>query len=99
MPGWRCNLTYLTKLDLFPSQPERWLDDATRPRQYAAFGSGTHMCMGMHVAYVEAKLLLVHLLREYSFELLDQQVFAKFQYLFPGPVPAPGSDRLRVARL
>lgn len=53
-------------------QPERWLQEDTRPRNHFNFGGGTHLCLGIHVAYAEGKLLLAHLLRDGTFDLVDK---------------------------
>jgi cytochrome P450 len=37
--------------------------------QYLPFGGGAHKCVGMHVAMMNAKLILHHTLRRYRFEL------------------------------
>lgn len=91
-----CLSMHTPRPSLRPPQPERWLDEATRPRAYATFGAGTHLCLGIHAAYAEAKLLLLRLLRGYEFEMDDRAVLAKCSGHFPGPTPAPGTDGLRV---
>ncbi|GLI65891.1 hypothetical protein VaNZ11_009533 [Volvox africanus] len=74
-------------------RPERWLIAETRPKQWAAFGGGGHLCLGQHVAMAEAKLLLAMLLRRFDFRLEDPEVLRKAS-LFPGPTPRRGTDGL-----
>ncbi|GGP59138.1 cytochrome P450 [Saccharothrix coeruleofusca] len=67
--------------------------DEFRPSRYAegregklerqaliGFGGGLHRCLGVHFAYLEMKVVLATLLRDYDFELLDPD---------PRPVPGP----------
>ena len=37
--------------------------------QFLPFGGGAHKCIGMHFALMNAKLILIHTLRKYRFEL------------------------------
>ncbi|CAD6193679.1 unnamed protein product [Caenorhabditis auriculariae] len=48
--------------------PERWLEtDVVRNNAWIPFGHGPRQCIGMRLALMEEKLLLVHLLRKYDF--------------------------------
>ncbi|PNH06824.1 Cytochrome P450 52A1 [Tetrabaena socialis] len=74
-------------------RPERWLDEETRPAAFAGFGGGQHLCLGMNLAYTEAKLLLSLLLRRFDYRLEDPGLLRKAS-LFPGPRPKRGTDGL-----
>ncbi|GIM16786.1 hypothetical protein Vretimale_19390, partial [Volvox reticuliferus] len=76
-------------------RPERWLNAETRPKQWAAFGGGGHLCLGQHVAMTEAKLLLAMMLRRFDFRMEDSGVLRKAS-MFPGPTPRRGTDGLLI---
>ncbi|GMR40980.1 hypothetical protein PMAYCL1PPCAC_11175, partial [Pristionchus mayeri] len=47
-------------------RPERWLEDSSRPRvAFQSFGEGPRMCIGMRLAYMEEKILLAHLMKNF----------------------------------
>jgi cytochrome P450 family 13 len=48
-------------------RPERWLETNTPQNALLSFGGGPRICAGMRLAYLEQKLLLTYLLREYRF--------------------------------
>jgi cytochrome P450 len=51
--------------------PLRFTDDKVRDRHkyaWVPFGGGAHMCLGLHFAYMQAKVFFVHLLRDYRIE-------------------------------
>ncbi|KAG2431862.1 hypothetical protein HXX76_009355 [Chlamydomonas incerta] len=74
-------------------RPERWLSDETRPRQFTGFGGGQHLCLGMHVAHAEARMLLALVVRRFDLRLEDPQLLRRVAY-FPGPLPRKGADGL-----
>eukprot|EP00581_Thalassiosira_minuscula_P039987 CAMPEP_0184464176 /NCGR_PEP_ID=MMETSP0740-20130409/56008_1 /TAXON_ID=385413 /ORGANISM="Thalassiosira miniscula, Strain CCMP1093" /LENGTH=100 /DNA_ID=CAMNT_0026838637 /DNA_START=6 /DNA_END=304 /DNA_ORIENTATION=+ len=39
-------------------QPERWLDDETKPTEYMPFGVGPRFCLGYNLAMAEMKVFL-----------------------------------------
>jgi len=39
-------------------QPERWLDDATKPSEWMPFGEGGRRCLGERLAFAEMKVFL-----------------------------------------
>jgi cytochrome P450 len=58
--------------------PERWLDRervrAMHPFQYFPFLAGPRVCLGMHMALLEAKLLAVMVLQRFRFRLAPGHV-------------------------
>ncbi len=56
-------------------RPERWLDDAIRPRNLSVsmpFGSGPRMCPGRSLALLEMKTLLSMLYKNFDVERADE---------------------------
>ncbi len=49
--------------------PTRFLGDAPKPYTYMPFHGGPRLCLGMDMAYAEARVALVVLLRRYKFKL------------------------------
>jgi cytochrome P450 len=54
--------------------PDRFLGKKPAPNTYMPFGGVVHRCLGATFARFEACVILGTVLREYRFELLDQQV-------------------------
>ncbi|KAI6190865.1 Cyp-13A10 [Aphelenchoides bicaudatus] len=52
-------------------KPERWLEEKV-PNAMLTFGGGPRICLGMRLAYIEEKLLLVHLLRRFQIKETPQ---------------------------
>ncbi|WOK35531.1 cytochrome P450 [Sphingomonas sp. C3-2] len=51
--------------------PMRFTPEAARTRHkyaWVPFGGGAHMCLGLHFAYLQAKIFLFHLLKDYRIE-------------------------------
>ncbi|GMS93964.1 hypothetical protein PENTCL1PPCAC_16139, partial [Pristionchus entomophagus] len=47
-------------------RPERWFEESSRPRAaFQSFGEGPRMCIGMRLAYMEEKMAIVHLLKNF----------------------------------
>ncbi len=64
--------------------------------QFLPFGGGAHKCIGMHFALMNAKLILIHTLRRYRFEL-QPGYDCKCDVL---PLPFPRKDLpLKVTRI
>ena len=64
--------------------------------QFLPFGGGAHKCIGMHFALMNAKLILIHALRRYRFEL-QPGYDCQCQVL---PLPFPSKDLpLKVSRV
>eukprot|EP01100_Stratorugosa_tubuloviscum_P011929 TRINITY_DN543_c2_g1_i1.p1 TRINITY_DN543_c2_g1~~TRINITY_DN543_c2_g1_i1.p1 ORF type:complete len:486 (-),score=166.23 TRINITY_DN543_c2_g1_i1:101-1558(-) len=63
--------------DVDQFNPERWLDperaQKIKPYQFIPFQAGPRICLGQNMAYLEAKILLCHLLRKIKFELVPNQ--------------------------
>jgi len=55
-------------------EPERFLGSHPSPSVYVPFGGGNRRCLGATFARYEAAIVLGTLLREFEFELLDEQV-------------------------
>ncbi|CAL2031267.1 unnamed protein product [Caenorhabditis brenneri] len=53
--------------DVEEFKPERWESPLTPNQAFLSFGAGPRQCLGMRLAYLEQKSLLVHVLRKYSF--------------------------------
>ena len=71
--------------------PLRFTPEASRGRHRFAwipFGGGAHMCLGLHFATMQVRLLLAHLLREHRVELAEG-AGDKWQF-FPIPRPRDG---------
>ena len=58
---------------------------------WVPFGGGAHMCLGLHFAYMQVKILLAHLLSRYQIEI-EPGYAPKWQ---PWPIPQP-KDGLKV---
>ncbi|GHA03015.1 cytochrome P450 [Novosphingobium arvoryzae] len=58
---------------------------------WVPFGGGAHMCLGLHFAYMQVKILLAHVLTRYHIDIAPGYE-PKWQ---PWPIPKP-SDGLRV---
>ncbi|KAG2440474.1 hypothetical protein HYH02_010354 [Chlamydomonas schloesseri] len=73
-------------------RPERWLSEETRPKYYFTFGSGTHLCAGVHLVYLEVKLVMAMLVRRFRLALKAPDMLARCTRVFPFVQPVPGSD-------
>ncbi|OAP58405.1 hypothetical protein AYL99_07495 [Fonsecaea erecta] len=62
-----------TKPELFV--PERWIDEKRDPmwnhdtRSFIPFSAGQYICPGKALAYLEMRLLLAHVFKDFSFEM------------------------------
>jgi cytochrome P450 len=71
--------------------PMRFTPEASRGRHkyaWVPFGGGAHMCLGLHFAVMQVRILMVHLLSRYRIEL-EPGAGEKYQY-FPIPRPRDG---------
>ena len=74
--------------------PLRFTSEASAARHkyaWVPFGGGAHMCLGLHFAYMQIKLLMAHLLTRYQIEL-EPGYEPEWQ---PWPIPKP-KDGLKV---
>ena len=72
--------------------PLRFTPEASRGRHrfaWVPFGGGAHMCLGLHFATMQVRLLIAHLLREHRIRLAPGSG-ATWQFF---PIPRP-KDRL-----
>jgi len=80
--------------------PLRFTPEAVKTRHkyaWVPFGGGAHMCLGLHFAYMQAKILLFHMLRRYRIEPLRPDYSAEFQ-IMPLTKPRDGLP-VRLTRL
>jgi sterol 14-demethylase len=61
-------------------RPDRYEADPHGLRGLLGFGGGVHRCLGVHFAYLEMKVIISMLLRDYELELVDRD-----------PQPIPGT--------
>jgi cytochrome P450 len=70
-------------------EPDRFSEQRAEDRSHrfswVPFGGGAHMCIGLHFAYMQAKVFMYQLLRSYRFHL-DDGYQAEFQVM---PIPKP----------
>ena len=74
--------------------PMRFTPDLVKARHkyaWVPFGGGAHMCLGLHFAYMQVKILLAHVLTRYEVQIADGYA-PEWQ---PWPIPQP-KDGLRV---
>ena len=80
--------------DPFTFNPMRFTPDKVRARHkyaWVPFGGGAHMCLGLHFAYMQVKILLAQLLQRYRIEA-GEGYSPDWQ---PWPIPQP-KDGLKV---
>lgn len=94
--------------EIFPEsytyKPERWLGNPKGPdgvkqlsRYMVAFGRGTRMCLGMHMAYLQINLAVATLFRRFDFNLFEtDRSNVDFFQEFLSPRPKPGGLGVRV---
>ena len=71
--------------------PMRFSPEASRGRHrfaWVPFGGGAHMCIGLHFATMQVRLLMAHLLRDHRI-VLGEDAGEKWQF-FPIPRPKDG---------
>jgi cytochrome P450 len=69
----------------------REAEKARHKYAWVPFGGGAHMCLGLHFAYMQVKVLMAQLLSRYRIELAEG---AEVDWQ-PWPIPKP-RDGLRV---
>ena len=71
----------------------RWLkDDQRHPMAWIPFGAGPRVCIGQRLAYMEAKLALIHILRRFTISSGPKTEVCRFfegleEYLAEEPDP------------
>lgn len=71
--------------------PMRFTPEATRERHkyaWVPFGGGAHMCLGLHFAYMQTKIVLHHLLTTHSVSVADG--YEPAWQMWPIPKPKDG---------
>lgn len=79
----------------FTFDPMRFTPELVKARHkyaWVPFGGGAHMCLGLHFAYMQIKILMAHMLTRYRIETAEGYDPA-WQ---PWPIPQP-KDGLRIA--
>lgn len=57
----------------------RWLEESSRPRvAFQSFGEGPRMCIGMRLAYMEEKIILAHLMKNFTIRKSENTVSYPF---------------------
>ncbi|WIA35804.1 hypothetical protein OEZ86_004193 [Tetradesmus obliquus] len=83
-------------------KPERWLktseDDVRGSSGLLTFGSGPHVCLGMSLFMVEAKVLLALLAREYDIAAVQPEEL-RFEQLMAAQLTANAGSVVRVTKL
>jgi cytochrome P450 len=95
--GFNIHLTHHME-EYWPSpetfDPLRFTPDQVKARHkyaWVPFGGGAHMCLGLHFAYMQVKILMAQLLQRYRIEVADGYE-PEWQ---PWPIPKP-RDGLKV---
>ena len=68
--------------------PLRFTDEEVRKRHkfaWVPYGGGAHMCLGLHFAYMQVKVLMAQILTRYQIEI-EPGYAPKWQ---PWPIPKP----------
>lgn len=71
--------------------PMRFTPDKVKARHkyaWVPFGGGAHMCLGLHFAYMQIKILMAHMLTRYQIEVEDG--YAPDWQAWPIPQPKDG---------
>ena len=75
--------------------PMRFTPDKVKARHkyaWVPFGGGAHMCLGLHFAYMQVKILMAQMLQRYRIEVAEGYE-PEWQ---PWPIPKP-KDGLRIS--
>ncbi|KAF1791745.1 Cytochrome P450, conserved site [Phytophthora cactorum] len=82
-------------------KPERWIDSTTgklvsvSPYKFASFNAGPRLCLGMNLAMLEMKLVVVGLLSRFHIEVQDPE---KVTYEVSLTLPVKGSLDVKISR-
>ena len=77
--------------DPYTFDPTRFTPDQVKARHkyaWVPFGGGAHMCLGLHFAYMQIKILMAHILTRYSIEV--EEGYAPDWQAWPIPLPKDG---------
>ncbi|MEE4207541.1 MAG: cytochrome P450 [Erythrobacter sp.] len=77
----------------FTFDPMRFTPEAVKARHkyaWVPFGGGAHMCLGLHFAYMQVKVLVAQLLQRYRIEVADG--YAPKWQEWPIPQPKDGLE-------
>ncbi|WP_271439418.1 cytochrome P450 [Pontixanthobacter luteolus] len=93
------NIAMVHQMEEYWDEPEKFDPMRFTPEQVKArhkyawvpFGGGAHMCLGLHFAYMQVKILMAHLLTRYSIEI-EEGYDPEWK---PWPIPQP-KDGLNV---
>ena len=104
--GTRCGINiYRThRMERYWGDPTRYDPTRFTPEQvkqrhkyaWVPFGGGAHMCLGLHFAYMQIKILMAQLLQRYRIEIEDG--YAPDIQAWPIPLPKDGL-KVRFERL
>jgi cytochrome P450 len=73
--------------------PTRFTAEAVKNRHkyaWVPFGGGAHMCLGLHFAYMQIKVLMAQLLQRYRIEATEGAGYAPEWQAWPIPQPKDG---------
>ncbi|BDI60200.1 cytochrome P450 [Qipengyuania nanhaisediminis] len=73
--------------------PMRFTPDKIKARHkyaWVPFGGGAHMCIGLHFAYMQIKVLMAHVLQRYRIEPVEGMDYAPDWQPWPIPQPRDG---------
>ena len=79
--------------------PMRFTREAEKARHkyaWVPFGGGAHMCLGLHFAYMQIKILMAHMLTRYRIEVAED--YAPDWQAWPIPQPRDGLQ-IRLVRI
>lgn len=90
------NIHYVHHMEEYWPEPERFDPLRFTPEQvkerhkyaWVPFGGGAHMCLGLHFAYMQVKILLAQLLQRYSIEI--EEGYSPEWQAWPIPKPKDG---------
>ena len=68
----------------FEFKPERWLKEdgsfnTPKPYTWLTFSAGPRSCIGKQLAFMEMKLIVIHLLRQYELSMETQELTMKLE--------------------
>lgn len=79
-------------------QPERWLNDKTKPTEYIPFGIGPRYCLGANLALAEIKIFLALFARCVDYDMTNTNA-DNLQWKRVSIIPKPKDGLVSVSRL